>query len=164
MNTSDSSVPLAYLSGAMEGAPDLGREWRRRVKRFVTQELGHRIFDPTENFHKLLSDEEQRFFREWKLTNPEKFFPVIRRIIDHDLHTITTSTDYVICYWDEYVTRGAGTAAEISVAYMHRIPVYFITPLPLDQVSSWAVGCATEVFFSFRQLYKYLRSKYQKTK
>lgn len=161
MTTPVSLPPLAYLSGAMEGAPDLGRGWRRRVKRFLTQELGHRIFDPTDNFRKLLSKEEQRYFRKWKLTEPAKFFPVIRRIIDHDLYIITTSTDYVICYWDEYVTRGAGTAAEISVAYMYKIPVYFITPLPLDRVSSWALGCASEVFFSFRQLYKYLRHKYQ---
>ncbi|MCX7766128.1 MAG: hypothetical protein N2246_05420 [Candidatus Sumerlaeia bacterium] len=153
----NSGLPLAYLSGAMEGAPNLGRNWRRRMRRFLEGELKHCVFDPTENISRLLSANERRNFRQWKLNAPDKFFPVIRRIIDNDLKILTTETDYVVCYWDEYVCHGAGTAAEISIAYMLGIPVYFITPLPFDKVSSWALGCATEIFTTFRQFYRFMR-------
>ncbi len=151
--------PLAYLSGAMEGSPDLGRKWRTNIRKFLEGELGHRVFDPTQNLHHLLTPEERQHFRHWKLKERDKFCPVIRRIIDHDLDVLLTETDYVICYWDEYVCRGAGTAAEITLAYKEGIPVYFITPLPLAEVSSWAVGCATELFTSFRQFYRFMRAK-----
>ena len=151
---------MAYLSGAMEAAPDLGREWRQKVKAFLQEELGHDIFDPTEQLPHHLTEEERESFRTWKTTDPEKFFPVIRRIIDNDLDTLTQKTDYVVCYWDEYVTRGAGTAAEISIAYMKKIPVYFITTMPLEEISSWAVGCATRVFGSFQDFFVFMREQF----
>lgn len=153
------NLPLAYLSGAMEGAPDLGRNWRRRLRRFIEGELKHRVFDPTQNIERLLTKKERRNFRQWKLTAPDKFFPVIRRIIDNDLKVLTNETDYVVCYWDEYVCHGAGTAAEVSIAYLLGIPVYFITPLPMEKVSSWALGCATKIFTNFRQFYRFMRKE-----
>lgn len=152
--------PLAFLSGAIESAPDLGRNWRRRLRRFLTKELGHRIFDPTLSLREILTKEEQKNFRHWKLQESDKFFHTIRRIIERDLEVLTTETDYVVCYWDKYVRLGAGTAAEITIAYMWGIPVYFITPLPLEKISSWALGCATEVFTTFRQFYKFMRNHY----
>ena len=160
MKSNQKKPPLAYLSGAIEGAPDNGREWRQRVKRFLEAELGHRIFDPTENSIALLTHEEFKNFRQWKVTEPEKFFPVIHRIIDHDLHILTEATSYVVCYWDKHVCRGAGTAAEISIAYFMKIPVYFIPAIPLEEISSWAVGCSSEIFPSFRRFYTFMRRTY----
>lgn len=160
MKIKQKKPPLAYLSGAIEGAPDNGRDWRRRVRRFLESELHHRIFDPTENSVALLTPEEFLNFRRWKITEPQKFSPIIHRIIDHDLSILTKETSYVVCYWDEYVCRGAGTAAEISIAYLLKIPVYFIPAISLEDISSWAVGCSSEVFTSFRHFYAFMRRKY----
>ncbi len=155
--------PLAYLSGAIEGAPDEGKEWRQVVKEFLEDVLGHATFNPTENSRRLMTPEEFEHFRQWKIHDRDKFFPVIHRIIDYDLTTLRDKTDYVVCYWDEHVGRGAGTAGEISVAYLFKIPVYFITALDLEQVSSWAVGCSTELFFSFDEFFSFMKNKYQQS-
>jgi len=160
MNKGKSQAPRAYLSGAMEGAPDLGKQWRQDIKKFLVDELKHNVFDPTEQLSQILTDEELRSFREWKTNDLKNFFSVMQRIIDNDLKMLTRHSDYVVCYWDEYVSRGAGTAAEISVAYMKGIPVYFITQLSLAEVSSWAIGCAKEVFSSFGDFYLFMRKKY----
>jgi hypothetical protein len=160
MTNDTKKTPLAYLSGAMEGAPDHGRAWRQQVKEFLHNELGHQVFDPTDNINRVLSPEEKDHFREWKISDPDKFYPVIHRIIDRDLEALLTKSDYVICFWDEHVCRGAGTAGEITLAYHNKIPVYFITELPLGDISSWAVGCASRVFSSFNLFFDFAREHF----
>lgn len=150
-----------YLAGAIEYAPDGGKEWRRELGRFLTEELGHSLFDPTSEEWDLLDAEEKLHFRAWKSGNLERFRPVIRRIIEHDLNNLLHHTNYVICYWDDYVRQGGGTHGEMTLAYMNNIPVYMVHGMPLAQMSSWIIGCATELFPDFPSLKEYLRTKYK---
>lgn len=144
-----------YLAGAIEKAPDGGKAWRSALAVFL-QEQGFRVFNPCINEEELLSPEEKVNFREWKVSCPERFMAIVRRIIDHDLDNLLNHTSFVICYWDEHVGGGAGTAGELTLAHVHKIPVLMVLGMPRRAVSSWALGCVTEVFESFDELRAFL--------
>src|SRR3954453_16381521 len=99
---------LAYLAGAIEYAADLGKGWRAELTPFLLQ-LGHQVYDPALDEMKNLSAEEARDFRAWKTTDLPRFQQTIRKIIAYDLDLIEQRCDYVLCYWDEFAGRGAGT-------------------------------------------------------
>ena len=149
-----------YLAGAIEYAPDSGRGWRREIGAFLREELGLPVFDPCVNEVSLLSEEENASFRHWKRNDRERFLPVIRRIIDYDIGQLLEHTRFIVCLWDEHVSRGAGTAGELTLAYLHRIPVYLVCAVPPENLSSWAAGCATEVVSNFEELKTILRAHY----
>ena len=46
----------------------------------------------------------------------------------------------------ENAGRGAGTQGELTYAHRLGIPVYLICVIPVEKVSGWLLGCATEVF------------------
>ena len=141
-----------YLAGAIEYAPDGGKAWRRDLAAFIRTELGLAVFDPCVNEVSLLTEDEKEGFRDWKRADRAKFLPVIRRIIDYDIRQLLECTSLVVCYWDEHVSKGAGTAGELTLAYRHGIPVYLVLGISGEDLSSWAAGCATEVFASFDDL------------
>jgi hypothetical protein len=58
--------------------------------------------------------------------------------------------------WDEYVIQGGGTHGELTLAYQHKLPVYLVLGMPLEKVSSWIVGCTTEIFSNFEEMKQYL--------
>jgi nucleoside 2-deoxyribosyltransferase len=147
-----------YLAGAIEFAPDGGKGWRTDIARFLQAELGLSVFDPCVNEVALLTEDEKDNFREWKRTDRQRFLPVIRRIIDHDLDNVLHHTLFIVCLWDEHAMRGTGTAGELTVAYRHGIPVYMVLGMSANAVSSWAAGCATEVFSDFEELKRFLRA------
>jgi hypothetical protein len=151
---------IAYLSGAIEYSPDHGRAWRAELTPFL-QRLGHTVYDPAEDEKKNLSDGEWLHFRAWKHSDLPRFQQVIRKIIAYDLDWIELSADYVIAFWDEHATRGAGSQAELSLAHRCGKPVYLVTALPIADVSGWILGCATEVFSSFTALKAFLGERYQ---
>ncbi|MCF7796952.1 MAG: hypothetical protein K9N11_00790 [Lentisphaeria bacterium] len=138
-----------YLAGAIEAAPDGGREWRENLRPFLENELHHQVHDPAHNEFNVLSAHEQKFFREWKKTDLPRFKDVMHRIIKQDLKYILFHTDYIICKWDEYVMAGGGTQGELTLAYLHNIPVYLVSEIPREKISSWILGCVTEIFDSF---------------
>lgn len=146
-----------YLAGAIEYAHDGGRAWRREIGAFLREELKLDVFDPCTNEMDLLTPEEKERFRRWKTEDPERFMATVRKIIDRDLQTLLRETSFIVCYWDEHVMRGAGTAGELTVAYWNGIPVYVVLGIPREQVSSWALGCATKVFDSWDALKDFLR-------
>jgi len=150
---------LAYLSGSIEYSPDRGRSWRASLTPFL-QSLGHDIYDPAAEERKNLTDEEQRDFRGWKHTDLPRFQHVIRKIIAYDLDWIEHRADYIVAYWDDFATRGAGSQAELSFAHRHGIPVYLVSAMPVAAVSGWILGCASEVFLSFESLKEFLRQRY----
>lgn len=149
-----------YLAGAIEFAPDGGRTWRRRIEDFLTGQLGLRVFNPCVNEVALLSPEEKQHFRHWKENDRERFLPVIRRIIDHDLDNVLNHTEFIVCYWDEHAMRGAGTAGELTVAWRQGIPVYLVAGMEQRSISSWVAGCATEIFANLDELEIFLGSRY----
>ncbi|GAB4342693.1 MAG: hypothetical protein Kow0037_30250 [Calditrichia bacterium] len=161
MNWKNGNRPLVYLAGAIEKAPDSGRKWRADLSEFITRNLNHDVFNPTLEESHLLTPEEFRHFREWKTSDLPRFRRVMHKIISTDLGKILTGTDYIICYYDEYVLSGGGTQGELTMAYWHRIPVYMVTPIPLSELSSWILGCTSEVFSDFDSLKQFLLEKFK---
>ena len=102
-------------------------------------------------------------FRAWKHSDLPRFQQTIRKIIAYDLDWIEHRSDYIVAYWDEYASKGAGSQAELSLAHRRGIPVYLVTELPLGNVSGWILGCASEVFSSFDELKQFLTARYPRT-
>jgi hypothetical protein len=148
-----------YLSGGIEYSPDKGRKWRADLLPLL-RELGHDFYDPAEDERKSLDDDEIQQFRQWKTTDLQRFQRAVRKIIDFDIDRIEDRTDYIICYWDESATKGAGTHGELTVAFRRGIPVYLVLGMPIERVSGWILGCANEVFQDFESLRVFLREKY----
>jgi len=149
-------VPLcAYLSGAIEYAPDHGKAWRALVAEKLIA-LGHTAYDPALDEKKNLTDHERDHFRSWKRSDLPRFQQVLRKIIAYDLDQIEQRTDYIICYWDEFAQRGAGTQAELTFAHRLGIPVYLIAGMPVEQISGWILGCSDEVFTDFESFTVFL--------
>ncbi|HET9696932.1 MAG TPA: hypothetical protein VFP40_08720 [Terriglobales bacterium] len=146
---------LAYLSGSIEYSPDYGKSWRAEVTPFL-RDLGHDVYDPALDEQKNLDPDEVHAFRKWKTTDLPRFQQTIRKIIAWDLDWIEHKSDYVICFWDDAAARGAGTQGELTYAHRLGMPVYLVLGIPLEKVSGWILGCATEVFTDFDQLKTFL--------
>ncbi|HXQ97819.1 MAG TPA: hypothetical protein VN774_05210 [Candidatus Limnocylindrales bacterium] len=154
---------LAYLCGPIEFASDGGKMWRRKLTPFLTQQLGHRVYDPAEDERKSLTEEEAANFREWKTTDVERFRRVLRKIIHFDLDLIENRADYVICHLGDSAAAGVtsgGTPAELTFAYRKSIPVYMVTTLKPEQISGWMLGCADQIFDSVETLKTFLLQRY----
>lgn len=149
---------LCYLAGSIEYSPDLGKGWRAQITP-VLQALGHDVYNPAEDELKNLTETEAREFRSWKNNDLPRFRRTVQKIIAYDLDLIEQRCDAVVCYWDEYAGRGAGTQGELTLAHRLRIPVYLICGMPVEQISGWLLGCATEVFTSFEDFQEFLRAK-----
>lgn len=152
---------LAHLAGSTEFSHDLGKSWRRELRAFLETTLGHQVYDPAEDEKKNLSDEESANFRLWKARDFDRFRKVVRKIIDFDVDLIENHVDYVICFWTKQSPMGGGTAAELTLAYRKRIPVYLVTEVPYETMSGWVLSCAEQVFKDFEGLKSFLTSATQ---
>ena len=146
-----------YLSGGIEHSGDGGKGWRSEIARFLESELGHEAYDPARDEKKGLTDEERANLRPWKMGSPERFRDTVRKIIAWDLGRIENHCDYVVAFWDDASARGGGTAAEITLAYRLRKPVYVVLGMPRAAASGWVLAAATEVFEDFDALKSRLR-------
>ncbi len=154
---------LAYLCGPIEFAEDRGKLWRRKLAPFLSDTLGHRVYDPAEDELKSLTEEEAKHFREWKTTDIERFRRTVRKIIAFDLDLIENKADYVICYWEDGAKSG-GTSAELTLAHRKGIPVYFISSLPVEQISGWMLGCSDQIFTTVEELKEFLLARFAREK
>ena len=149
---------LFYLAGSIEYSPDLGKGWRAEITPLL-QSLGHSVYDPALDEMKNLTADEVAQFRSWKSSDLDRFQQTIRKIIAYDLDLIEHRCDALVCYWDQYAGRGAGTQGELTFAHRKGIPVYMICAIPVVQISGWLLGCATEVFLSFEEFTQFMKSK-----
>ena len=143
-----------YLAGSIEYSPDLGKGWRAEIAPAL-KALGHEVYDPAEDEMKNLTEAEAREFRAWKQSDLQRFRRTIQKIIAYDLDLIEQSADAIVCYWDQHAGRGAGTQGELTFAHRMGIPVYLICGMPVEQISGWLLGCATEVFRSFDEFQEF---------
>ena len=141
---------LFYLAGSIEYSPDFGKGWRAQVTPLLRAH-GHQVYDPAEDERKNLTETEAREFRSWKTRDLARFQNTVRKIIAYDLDLIEQRCDAVLCYWDEYAARGAGTQGELTFAHRLGRPVYLVCGVPMESVSGWLLGCATEVFHDLGQ-------------
>jgi nucleoside 2-deoxyribosyltransferase len=150
-----------YLSGGIEHSGDGGKGWRCEIGAFLAGELGHEVYDPARDEKKDLTDEERRELRGWKMGSPERFRDTVRKIIAWDLGRIEDHCDYVLAFWDDAAARGGGTAAEITLAYRLKKPVYLVLGMPRAAASGWVLAAATEVFEDFDALRTFLRTEFE---
>jgi hypothetical protein len=155
---------LAYLCGPIEYAGDGGRLWRQKLTPYLRDHLGHRVYDPAEDERKNLTRDEEQHFREWKTQDLDRYRRALRKIIAFDLDLIENKADYLVCYWESSSTNSGGTAAELTVAHRKGIPVYLVTPLPVEQVSGWMLGCSDQVFASIESLKEFLTARFAREK
>lgn len=149
---------LVYLSGSIEYAADFGKSWRAELTPFL-RARGYDVYDPAADEKKNLVDDEVREFRQWKTTDLPRFQATLRKIIAWDLDWIDRSA-CVVCYFDEAAARGAGTQGEITYAHRAAIPVYLVLGMPVEKVSGWVLGCASEVFADFERLKEAFTAKH----
>lgn len=153
---------LAFLCGGMEYSPDGGRQWRERLRLWLQDNLNHRVYDPTEEARRVLSEEEFANLSAWKASELERYRKVLRFIINHDLDVMASQADYVVCFWDEAAARGGGSHAELTAAYRKGLPVYLVTEMPVEEISGWVLGCTDKIFSSFDELKAFLAATYGK--
>lgn len=151
-----------YLAGAMEYAPDRGCGWRAAMSEFLSTALGHTVFNPCVEEQALIDRRGIPDFRDLKARDTAAFRRAMRDIIDLDLAALRERVDYVVCLWDEHVARGAGTHGELTLAYLHGKPVYLVTPFAATDLSSWVIGCSSEIYPDFTALKADLLNRYGK--
>ena len=155
---------LAYLCGPIDLTGEGETLWRRKLTPFLRDQLGHRVYDPSEVAKKNLTEAEIANFRAWQTTDLDRFRRVCRKIIASSLDLIEHKADYLICYWDAADPASGGAPAELTAAFRKGIPVYLITELPVEQVNAWALGCSDQVFYSLDNLKDFLSSRFAREK
>jgi len=139
----------AYLSGAIEAASQEELSWRDDLKLWLKSTIGHDSIDPVQLSINLLAKENAKDFRSWKFSDLPKFKSIVRKIINQDIGAVLRESDYVICYWTPAVKEGGGTQGELTTAYLNNIPVYLVYTNDLTTLSSWIIGCTSEIFSDF---------------
>jgi hypothetical protein len=150
-----------YLSGGMEYAQNEGTDWRKEIEEWITDRLGHTVFNPNVESEKYLRMKLPRVnFRRLKSTDIDRFQETVRGIVRLDSHEIADRTDYVICLWDASAQRGAGTKGELTIARFFGKPVYMVTRMRREKIPGWVLGCTSEIFPSFEALKAFLERSY----
>jgi len=63
----------------------------------------------------------------------------------------------MIVLWNEAASKGAGTHAEITEAFLSNIPVYCVAE---SDIPAWAKACCTEIFLDFSSLKEFLKQEF----
>ncbi len=150
----------AYLSGAMEYAHDEGAGWREMMTTWLDKSFGHTVYNPVFESQNLIKSYGAEDYRDWKVSDPKKYADFIRVCVKRDIETVRHDVDYIICLWDEYVLKGAGTHAEVTISYECGKPVYLINTLPKPELSGWIMACSTKIFSDFDSLKSHLTKVY----
>ena len=151
---------IAYLSGAMEFASDEGAGWRNDMTKWLDENLNHGVYDPVIESSKLIEKYGANDYRSWKKTDTERYANFIRICVDNDIDIVRNKADYLICLWDENVFKGAGTHAEVTIAYDLKKPVYLINKISELELSGWIMAGSTKIFESFDSLKLFLLDRY----
>ncbi len=151
---------IAYLSGAMEQAADEGALWREEMTRWLKTELNHDVIDPVVSSQSLVEKYQAQDYRDWKLSDPERFMKFVRKAIDLDLDNVINKSNYIVCLWNRDVMKGGGTHGEVTMAYHKNIPVYLINQVPIEELSGWIMSCSTQIFNNIFELKSYLLETY----
>ncbi|HXX18468.1 MAG TPA: hypothetical protein VEJ46_03625 [Candidatus Acidoferrum sp.] len=155
---------LAYLCGPVDAPEESRALWRRKLAPFLRDQLGHRVYDPTEDAVKGLTDEESANLRGWQTTDLDRFRRAVRKIVAVNLGLIENRADYLICYLDPSTGHDSATPAALTAAYRKGIPVYLVTTLPVEQVDGWMLGCSDQVFSTIEDLKDFLASRFSREK
>jgi hypothetical protein len=152
-----------YLSGGIEYASGFGNDWRNELESWIRRELHHEIFNPCVEsinfFERNFPEFERKFLKKEPMENIRK---IIGELVIFECEEIIKNSDYIICFWDESCSKGAGTQGELTIAKYYHKPVYIVSSITMDQIPSWIIGCSTEIFQDFDELKRFLLSSYSK--
>ncbi len=157
----ENEAMIAYLSGAMEQAADEGAFWREKMTLWLKTELNHDVIDPLQSSRSLVHDHKAHQYRDWKITDPDRFVDFVRKAIDLDLDNVMNNSDYIVCLWNEAVLKGGGTHGEVTMAYFAGKPLYLVCALNIVDLSGWIMACATHIFPNVATLQKFLIETYK---
>jgi len=155
---------LAYLCGPVDSPEGSGALWRQKLAPFLRDQLGHRVYDPTEDAVKGLTGEEIANFHMWQMSDLDRFRRAVRKIVAVNLSLIENRADYVICYLDSATSHDSGSSAVLTAAYRKGISVYLVTSLPVEKVDGWMLGCSDQVFSTIEDLKDFLTSRFAREK
>ncbi len=152
-----------YLSGGMEYARNEGADWRNNLGAWITEELGHSVFNPNEEsakyLRRMLPNDN---LRKLKFHDMDRYLKIVRGIVSLDSREIARRTDYVVCLWDKSAQKGAGTKGEITLAKFFGKPVFLVTSHKIESIPGWVLGCVTRRFRSMSELKTFLKSEFTK--
>jgi hypothetical protein len=155
---------LAYLCGPIIFTDEGGELWRRKLIPFLRDQLGHRVYDPVDDARRILTEEEVANLHVWQATDLDRFRRVVRKIIAVDIEVIESRADYLICRCDAEIASTGGTPAGLTAAHRKGIPVYLVSPLPVEKIDAWMLGCSDQVFSSVEGLKEFLSSRFSREK
>jgi hypothetical protein len=152
-----------YLSGGIEYASGFGNDWRKTLETWIKSTLNHEVFNPCTESINFFGREYPDFERKLLKNEPvEKIRKIIGHLVDFECNEVIQNTDYIICYWDESCSKGAGTQGELTIAKYHKKPVYLISTIPVENIPSWIIGCTTMIFSDFEEIKHFLLNTFSK--
>ena len=151
---------IAYLSGAMEYANDEGEGWRKDITEWLSKNLGHSVINPVEESRIIITNTNSHDYRNWKEADLSRYKNFVNQFVIRDIDAVTKEANYIICFWNEDVFKGAGTHGEVTLAFEHSIPLYLVNQVPLTDLSGWIIACSTDIFENFEELKLFLLSKF----
>jgi len=87
----------------------------------------------------------------------KRFLKYMRKIIRFDVNVVRNRADFIIVLWDNGCRDGAGSASELTIAFLIGKPVYCVEKYELP---AWAHACCEKVFKSFDELKAFLREEF----
>jgi len=156
-----------YLAGRMDPNDPMDAKWRKDLTPFL-ENLGFEVLDPyffePDQLAGLKAGRLPKGYKHWTelrdASEPhlvERFLRYMRRIIKFDIKTVKNDADYLIVRWSEGCKSGAGTHAEITIAFDIGKPVYVVEEAKMP---SWARACAEKVFKNFDELRAFMTDEF----
>lgn len=156
-----------YLCGRMDPDDPTDEQWRLDIAPFL-EELGFEILNPyllepmqlkglrpnrlpegVKHWHELKDSKDARLYNRFKT--------YMRRIVAFDVNLVKKHADVVLVRWSEGCKGGAGTHAEVTIAFMCNKPVYCLAEVPLP---AWIEACCDEVFHSVDEFKKFAQEEF----
>lgn len=150
---------IAYLSGGMQFAENLGAGWRASLTKTL-RSLGYHAIDPTlietsyQAKYNVVSPGTATTSGEMQREDKVRIgFDFI-----HADYTLIQMADFVVLFYDRSVQLGAGTITEAGWSYDQSIPLFIVLDegMSYDTMPAWLAAEAARVFVSFDQLAEYL--------
>ncbi len=156
---------LAYLSGGMEKAVNLGAKWREVCTKRL-EAMGYASIDITAldvaytKSHGSVTDAGYVIGKD--ASDLQIKSNIRHQFIYTDLRLIRDDCDFVIAYYDQSFKDGSGSFTECQAAYDNEKPLFIVSDF--EHVPSWLKSLATKTFYSpntefaFERLMDYLDS------
>lgn len=153
-------ILVSYLCGPIGLIPEYGNiEWRI----LATEEFNNRGIEVLNPYGKGIVDRLAKIKKKMIRWNEEGNINAIRknsarRLVPPDLQSVKDS-DFITCFIPkDNGYEMCGTYGEITLAFDIGKLVYIITnrkQIP-NELPQWAIGCSTEVFYSWKEYYDFI--------